>query len=147
MPDGPALKESSMRVLTIEGFGGERGDEGYVYEGEAYLFRFTISSPENFFRLQLPYVVKTLKIDPRQIYKLSLYGRPGVGLYDVRLYVSFLKKPTPSQVDALKKSPPPDIEERYRGSDHLLIEFENRLKELSPSMKRQSTEVFAPGGS
>jgi len=71
-----------------------------VYEGEAHLFRFTVRSPENFFRLQLPYVVETLKIDPRQIYKLSLYGRPGVGLNEVRLCVSFLKKPTASQVNA-----------------------------------------------
>jgi len=126
-----------MRVLTIEGFGGERGDEGFVYEGEAYLFRFTIGSPETFFRLQFPYVVKTLNIDPRQVYKLSLYGRPGVGLYDVRLYVSFIKKPTKSQVDALRKAPPPDTEERYGGCDHLLIEFEDILETISPAMKRR----------
>jgi len=126
-----------MRVLTIEGFAGERGDDGFVYEGEAYLFRFTVRSPETFFRLQLPYVVKILDIDPRQVYKLSLYGRPGIGLYDVRLYVSFLKKPTRPQVDALRKVPPPDTEERYRGCDYLLIEFENTLKTISPAMKRR----------
>jgi hypothetical protein len=125
-----------MRVVTIEGFAGERSG-GFLYEGEAYLFRFSVSSPEKFFRLQLPYVVETLKIDPRQIYKLSLYGRPGVGLYDVRLYVSFLKKPTTSQVNALRKSPPPDIEERYGGNDHLLVELEDMLKGMSPAMKRR----------
>jgi hypothetical protein len=124
-----------MRVITVEGFGGERGDEGYIYEGEAYLFRFTVASPENFFRLQLPYVVEILKIDPRQIYKLDLYGSPGVGLYDVRLYVSLKRKPTLSQVKALRKSPPSDIAERYSGSDHLLLEFEETLKELSPAVK------------
>jgi hypothetical protein len=124
-----------MRVLTIEGFGGERGDDGFVYDGEAYLFRFTVRSPETFFRLQFPYVVKTLNIDSRQVYKLSLYGRPGVGLYDVRLYASLKKKPTASQVDGLRKVPPPNTMERYRGSDHLLIEFEDILKTISPARK------------
>jgi hypothetical protein len=35
-----------MKVLTIEGFGGERGNRGHIYEGEAWLLRFTVGSPE-----------------------------------------------------------------------------------------------------
>jgi hypothetical protein len=31
-----------------------------------------VRSPETFFRLQFPFVVKTLDIDPRQVYKLNL---------------------------------------------------------------------------
>ena len=120
-----------MKVLTIEGFGGERGKEGYIYQGESWLFRFTVRSAEKFFRLQLPYAIKTLQIDSRQIYEMSLYGTPGTGLYDVRLYVSFTKKPNKSQVAALRNGPPTDFE-----PNDLFSNLEALLAELSPATKR-----------
>jgi hypothetical protein len=120
-----------MKVLTIEGFGGERGGQGYIYEGEAWLFRFTVSSPETFFRLQLPYAIKSLQIDSRQIYEVTLYSKPGIGLSNVYLYVSFESKPKRSQVNALRNAPPADFE-----PNDLFSSLETRLKELSPAAKQ-----------
>src|SRR5437016_2367607 len=104
-----------MKVVTVEGFARNEpeGQEhrGYIYQGEAWLFRFRIYSPEYFFQRQLSHLVEVFRIDKRQIYDLLLRGNPGAGLSDVLLYVSFEEPPTQDLVDALQFSPPPLAEQ------------------------------------
>ena len=93
-----------MRVVTIVGFGRQNPqtteDPLPTYRGDACLFRFEIQSPEHFFRSELPRLIEIFEIDSRAIYQLVLYGAPGHGLYDVRLYISFEKFPDESKLES-----------------------------------------------
>ena len=78
-----------MRVVTIENFGdSEKTGEGNIYNGDAWLLRFAIGSPDHFFQSELPNLINVLGIHPAEIYRLALYGH-GSGLYDVRVHISF----------------------------------------------------------
>ena len=81
-----------MRVATIVGFG-TRAEEAKervspIYIGDGWLLRFEIHSPDHFFQAELPNLATLLLDDIRQIYRLVLYGHPGSGLQDVRIYLS-----------------------------------------------------------
>jgi hypothetical protein len=61
-----------MRIVTLGQVAGIGGGDDHIYEGNAYLLRFSIDSPERFFAVQLPFIVNTLGIDPRQIMRLEI---------------------------------------------------------------------------
>lgn len=61
-----------MRIITLGQVAGIGGGDDHIYEGNAYLLRFSIDSPERFFAVQLPFIVNTLGIDPRQIMRLEI---------------------------------------------------------------------------
>lgn len=63
-----------MRIITLERLAGIGEGDCYIYEGNGYLLRFRIESADQFFGMQLPFIVKTLRIDARQIMRLELLG-------------------------------------------------------------------------
>lgn len=128
-----------MRVVTVNDFGKRppesTGDTGYIYEGDCWIFRFQIGSEEHFFRDEIPNLIRNVfNIDPRQIMRLVLYGKPGVGLYDARVYISFEKPPGEDQVVSLQM----EVQRSARDNsgdklDDLFLEF---LKGAAPSSIR-----------
>lgn len=136
--------EQSMRVITIEGFARCKPESseyrGYIYSGDAWVFRFIIESEDLFFRHQLPNIIDVFEIDPRQIYKLVLYGSPGQGLYDVRLFVSFEEPPSESQLEELQLAAPnAETDNSDDRLDGLFIEF---LKTETTAVKRKLREAL-----
>jgi hypothetical protein len=125
-----------MRVITVEGFAGKRGG-GYIYEGDAWMFRFAITSAEEFFRSELPHFIRTFTIDSRQIYELSLFGEPGKGLYYANLYVSFEKEPTVSEVEALQSVPSEAQGEPCSGYDVMRRALMQVLRNAKPRSKKR----------
>jgi hypothetical protein len=115
-----------MRVVTVENFGRVAPeDSGYIYEGDGWLFRFTISSEEHFFKDQLPNLVRVLDIDIRQIMTLALYGNPGGGLFDVRVFISFEEPPRKHELEQLQLAVPESPIGDHSGGilDELFLEF------------------------
>lgn len=144
---GIAYNRGYMRVVTLEGFARHdpdfEGHRGYVYYGDAWLFRFVIESAEDFFRIQLPYVVDVFNIDPRQIYRLALYGQPGCGLSDVRLFISFEEPPDEGTLERLQITPPQTKTDRSGDIlDDLLIEV---LLVASDAAKRRLGDALTAG--
>jgi hypothetical protein len=82
-----------MRIVTLERVAGIPDGDGYIYEGSGYLLRFGIESAEQLFVEQLPHIVDTLDIDPRQIMSLELLGDGYSGLRQVILCISFEETP------------------------------------------------------
>jgi len=125
-----------MRVVTVENFGGGRPEflrnSGYIYEGECWAFRFQINSEEHFFKDQIPNLIwNVFKIDPRQIMRLVLYGKPGLGLFDARVYISFETPPEQSQMESLKLEVQPSAKDNSGDTlDGLLLEV---LKDANPA--------------
>jgi len=96
-----------MRVVTIGDFGSvTTGTPEYNYEGDGWLFRFIINSEEHFFKDQLPNMVQVLGIDIRQIMRLVLYGNPGGGLFDARVFISFEEPPAQHDLGQLQLAVP-----------------------------------------
>jgi hypothetical protein len=136
-----------MPIVTVEGFARHAADfeghAGYVYSGEGWLFRFVTESAENFFHIQLPYLIDVLKIDSRQIHRLVLYGHPGYGLGNVCLYVSFEQPPTEGALGLLQITPPlSDVDHSGDILDELLVKLllvadEPVKKTLSDAMVRE----------
>ena len=128
-----------MRVVTIENFGNRtpNSDEhpGFVYKGDAYLFRFTIQSPEHFFRSELPNLLHQLDVTIASVYRLVVIGWPGTGLYEVRLYVSFAEPPDEEKFELLRMAVQPSEPLDHAGDnmERLCIEF---LKNARPSTKK-----------
>jgi len=126
-----------LRVVTIENFGtlgpDFEGHEGYIYEGDAWLLRFTIKSPEHFFANELRNLCEVLGLNLPQIYQMTLYGG-GRGLYDARLHISFETPPKDNQIEqlriALAASSPSDYED-----DELDSRFREFLKTTTPAIK------------
>jgi hypothetical protein len=134
-----------MRVVTLEGFARYEpdfeGHRGYVYSGDAWLFRFVVQSVENFFNVQLPYLIDVFGIDPRQIYHLALYGQPGCGLGDIRLFISFEEPPDEKTLERLQITRP-HAETEHSGDilDDLLIKV---LPIASAMVKRRLSDDLA----
>ncbi len=128
-----------MRVVTVENFGKMTpelaGDAGYIYEGDSWVFRFQIGSVDHFFRDEIPNLVDNVfKIDPRQIMRLVLYGKPGVGLYDARVCISFQEPPKEDQVASLQMEAQPSAGGSLGDNlDDLFLEL---LKDAAPSRIR-----------
>jgi hypothetical protein len=78
-----------MRIITLERLAGIGEGDCYIYEGSGYLLRFRIESADQFFGMQLPFVVETLGIDPRQIMRLELLGNGYSGLRHAIVCISF----------------------------------------------------------
>jgi len=133
-----------MRVVTINEFGvpdSELAKQGIPsdcleeYVGDAYLFRFTIKSPEHFFRSELPNLLRQLHVSIASVYRLVLVGWPGTGLYEVRLYVSFEKRSNRIKFGLLRCAVPSSepIEYPQDQMERLLYEL---LKNARPSTKK-----------
>ena len=130
-----------MRVVTIEGFGGsDSGD--YMYEGDAWLFRFRIDGPEEFFRSALPHFIRTFEIDSRQIYELTLYGEPSRGLYEARIYVSFEEPPSAAQVEKLRLPFDPETIAVDLCEDIFSQRLAKRLKIATPATRKRLTSLL-----
>jgi len=129
-----------MRVVTIVQFGRQNPqgteDPFPIYAGDAWLFRFEIQSPEHFFRSELPRLTEVFEIDPRSIYLLALYGAPGCGLYDVRLYISFKEPPDEGKLTLLRWAAP-EREREDDPFDELNHRFLHFLKQATPAAKRK----------
>jgi hypothetical protein len=132
-----------LRVVTIEGFGcltaESTGSPGFIYEGGAWLLRFTTQSADHFFKAELAHLCEVLGIDERQIYEITLYGR-GRGLFDVRLSISFTKPPLKRQVDQLKYAVS-SVESYNHEGDALDYRFTQLLRSAKPAMKRRFAEA------
>jgi hypothetical protein len=134
----------SMRIITVEGFAGKRGG-GYIYKGDAWMFRFAIASAEEFFRSELPHFIQTFDIDSRQIYELRFFGEPGRGLYYANLYVSF--EPSEPQLEALQCVPSETEGERPgSGVDILRRTFMQVLRNAKPRDKKRMLEFLRTKG-
>jgi hypothetical protein len=128
-----------MRVVTIESFGNwtpnSAEHRGFVYKGDAYLFRFIIQSPDHFLRDELPNLLRQLGVSIASVYRLVLTGRPGTGLYEVRLYVSFEEPPDEEKFELLRMevqpSEPPD-----HPNDSMQWLFYELLRNARPSTKK-----------
>jgi hypothetical protein len=131
-----------MRVVTIGGFGGTEQGDSWVYEGEAWLFRFGISSPEDFFRSQLPRLIRTFEIDSRQIYELSLYGKPGMGLREARVSISFEEPPTQDQIDKLREQRLPEADESGLHRDIFSGRLKKFLQMATPKEKTRLAQAL-----
>ena len=128
-----------MRVVTIENFGNwtPNSDEhpGFVYKGDAHLFRFTIQSPEHFFRSELPNLLRQLDVSIASVYRLVVMGWPGTGLYEVRLYVSFEEPPDEEKFELLRMAVQPSepLDHPHDRIESLFYEF---LKNAKPSTRK-----------
>jgi hypothetical protein len=82
-----------MRIISVGRVAGIGADDDHLYGGTGYLLRFSIESAEQFFGMQLPFIVDTLKdalnIDVRNIMRLELLGDGSSGLRHVVLCISF----------------------------------------------------------
>jgi hypothetical protein len=78
-----------MRIITLGRVAGIGDGDDYIYEGNAYLLRFSLESPDQFFAFQLPFIVDTLGIDVRQIMRMELLGDGQSGLRQVMVCISF----------------------------------------------------------
>ena len=78
-----------MRIITLGRVAGIGEGDDHFYEGSGYVLRFGIDSPEQFFALQLPFIVDTLGIDDRQIMRLELLGNGYSGLRQATVCISF----------------------------------------------------------
>jgi hypothetical protein len=127
-----------MKIITIERFGQAKSDfeehRGFIYGGDAYMLRFTIKSPEHFFRTELERLCQELfSIDQRQIMEVTIHGG-GFGLYDVRLMISFEEPPNVHTFDQLQLA----VAEATAGewpNDHLDSRFKEFLQAAKPALK------------
>ena len=78
-----------MRIITLGRVAGIGEGDDHFYEGSGYLLRFSIDSADEFFAMQLPFIVATLGIDVRQIMRLELLGDGYSGLRQAMLCISF----------------------------------------------------------
>ena len=135
-----------MRVVTLRKFGvpdSELAKQGIPsdclgigeYVGDAYLFRFTVQSPEHFFRSELPHLLGQLHVTIASVYRLVLVGWPGTGLYKVRLYVSFEEPPDEEKFELLRMAVQPSEPLDHPGDNmqRLCIKF---LRNARPSTKK-----------
>src|SRR5438876_12130909 len=79
----------TMRIITLGRVAGIGEGDDHFYEGSGYLLRFSIDSADEFFAMQLPFIVATLGIDVRQIMRLELLGDGYSGLRQAMLCISF----------------------------------------------------------
>jgi hypothetical protein len=136
--------EVQLRVVTIEGFGSLAPEStespGYIYEGGAWLLRFTTQSADHFFQLELANLCEVLGIDVRQIYKMVLYGR-GYGLSEVRLSISFTKPPLKKQLDKLMDAVPIRFSHNHV-CDMLDEHLRALLRSAKPGIKRRLAQII-----
>src|ERR1017187_850432 len=78
-----------MRIITLERLAGIGEGRCSIYRGSGYLLRFNIESADQFFGMQLPFIVETLRIDSRQIMRLELLGDGYSGLRHATVCISF----------------------------------------------------------
>jgi hypothetical protein len=133
-----------LRVVTIEGFGCQTAEStespGFIYEGGAWLLRFTTQSADHFFQAELTNLCKVLGIDERQIYEIVLYGR-GAGLFDVRLNISFTRPPLKRQVDQLRYAVP-SLNSYNHAGDTLDSQVRQLLRSAKPAIKRRLAKAI-----
>ena len=113
---------------------------GFIYEGSAWLLRFTTQSADHFFQAELPNLCEVFGFDERQIYEIALYGR-GDGLFDVRLSISFTKLPLKRQVDQLKYAVP-FVDTYNHAGDTLDGHFRELLRSAKPAIKRRLAQAI-----
>jgi hypothetical protein len=78
-----------MRIITLGRVAGIGADDDNLYKGTGYLLRFSIESVEQFFGMQLPFILDTLNIGIRNVMRLELLGDGSSGLRHVVLCISF----------------------------------------------------------
>jgi hypothetical protein len=78
-----------MRIVTLESVAGIGSRDGFLYEGSGYLLRFGIESADQFFAVQVPYIVDTLAIYVRQIMRVELLSNGHSGLRQAAVLISF----------------------------------------------------------
>lgn len=141
-----------MRIVTIEDFGrndpGSKEHLGYIYQGNAWQFRFTISSPDHFFSAELPHLIDVFEIDTRQIYALTLYRMEGWGEktpFEVRLFVSFLDEQEPPDESVMEKLQcrVPQVRCHPSHCDELVNYFRDFLKVAAPRTKGRIAKALA----
>lgn len=77
-----------MQIITLGRVGGIGEGDDHIYQGNGSLMRFTINSADDFFAIQLPWIVNTLEIDIRQIMRLELLGDGPSGLDQASILIS-----------------------------------------------------------
>jgi hypothetical protein len=120
-----------MRIITLERLAGIGEGRCTIYKGTGYLLRFNIESADSFFGMQLPFIVETLRIDPRKIMRLELLGNGYSGLRHARVCISFeggasKVKRQESLIDKLDDAPSTPPRESFTLCDVLhdrLIQF------------------------
>ena len=80
---------TTMRIITLGRVAGIGDGDNHFYEGSGYLLRFGIDSADQFFSVQLPFIVETLGIDAREIIRIELLGDGRSGLRQVAVCISF----------------------------------------------------------
>src|SRR6266487_4039970 len=86
-----------MRIITLGLVAGIGEGDDHFYQGSGYLLRFSIESADQFFAMQLPFIVEILGIDPRQIIRLELLGDGYSGLRQVTVCISFEDRETEAE--------------------------------------------------
>jgi hypothetical protein len=78
------------------------------------------------------------------VYRLVVIGRPGTGLYEVRLYVSFEEGPDEEKFELLRMEvgPSEPLDHPFDRLESLFYEF---LKNANPSTKKKVAKALERG--